>query len=64
MVWINCRKAYYMVSQSWIIASLKLYKVSNEIIKFIEKTMKNWKVKLKAEYESLAELKIQRGIFQ
>ena len=40
MAWIEYRKAYNMVLQSWIIRSLKLYLISNEIIKFIEKTRK------------------------
>ena len=64
MVWIDYRKAYNMVPQSWIIDSLKLYKVSDENIKFIVKTMKNWKMKLTAGGKCLAEGKIQRGIFQ
>ena len=33
-----------MVPQSWIINSLKMYKISHEIIHFIEKTMKNWRL--------------------
>ena len=35
--------------------------MSNEVIKFIEKTIETWRVELIA---SLAEVKIQRGIFQ
>ena len=53
-----------MVPQNWIIKCLKMYKVSHEVINFIEKTMKTWGVELKAEGKSLAETKIQRGIFQ
>ena len=41
-----------------------MYKISDEVIKFIEKTMKTWKVELTAGGRSLAEAKIQRGIFQ
>ena len=41
-----------------------MYKISGEVINFIEKTMKNWRVELTAEGRSLAEAKIQRGIFQ
>ena len=63
MAWIDYRKAYDMIPQSWIIDSPKLYKVSNKIIKFIAKTMKTWKVELTAGGKSLAEVKIQRGIF-
>ena len=40
-----------------------MYKIFDEVIKFIKETMKNWRVKLKAEGKSLAEVKILRGIF-
>ena len=49
-----------MVPQS----CLKMYKISHEIINFNERTMKNWRVELTAGGKSLAEAKIQRGIFQ
>ena len=41
-----------------------MYKISTEVINFIEKTMKNWRVELTAGGKSLAETKIQRDIFQ
>ena len=41
MAWIDDKKAYDMVLQSWIINCLKMYKISHEVINFIEKTM-NW----------------------
>ena len=41
-----------------------MYKISNEVINFINKTMKIWRVELTAGGRSLAEAKIQRGIFQ
>ena len=47
-----------------MINCLKMYKISDVIIKFIEKTMKTWKVELTAREKSLAEAKIHRGIFQ
>ena len=46
LAWIDYKKAYDMVLQSWITNCLKMYKISDEIIKFIEKTMKTWKVEL------------------
>ncbi len=39
-------------------------KISHEVIKFVDKTMKPWRVELTAGGRSLAEAKIQRGIFQ
>ena len=64
MAWIDYKKAYDMVPQSWILHSLKMYKISHEVINFTEKTMKTWRVELTAGGRSIAETKIQRGIFQ
>ena len=41
-----------------------MYKISHEIINFNENTMKTWRVQLTARGRSLAETKIQIGIFQ
>ena len=64
MAWIDYKKAYDVVPQNRIISCLKVYKISNEVINFIKKTMKTWRVELTAGGRSLAEIKIQRGIFQ
>ena len=58
------QKGIWMVPQSWIIDCLKTYKIYNKVIKFIEETMKKWRVELTAGGKNLAEVKIQRGIFQ
>ena len=50
--------------QSWKIDGLKIYKMSSEVIKFIEKTIENWRVELIAGGKSLTKLKIQGRIFQ
>ena len=44
MAWINYKKAYDMVLHSWIINSLKMYKISDEVINFIDKAMITWRV--------------------
>ena len=64
MAWIDYKKAYDMVPHSWIINSLKMYKISDEVINFIDKAMETWRVELTAGGRKLAEAKIQRGIFQ
>ena len=51
-----------MVPQSWIVDCLKMYKVSDKVKKFIEKTIENCRVELTAGEKSLAEVKIQREI--
>ena len=64
IAWIANKKLYDMVPQSWMINCLKMYKISNEVVNVIEKTMKTWKVELTAGGRSLAVAKVQRGIFQ
>ena len=41
-----------------------MYQIPDEVVNFIEKTMKTCRVELTTGEESLAEVKIQRGIFQ
>ena len=48
---------------SWILNYHRIYKIRNEVLKFIEKTMETWRVELRAGGTSLAEVKVQRGIF-
>ena len=40
MMWIN-KKNYDMVPPTWILDSLKMYKISDKVIKFLTETMKN-----------------------
>ena len=44
MAWIDYKKAYDMVPQSWILHYLKMYKISQEVKNFIKQTMKTWRV--------------------
>ena len=41
-----------------------MYKIPDEVINFIGKTMKTWRVELMARGRSLSEAKLHRGIFQ
>ena len=61
---IDYKISYDMVPQSWILQCLKMYKIPDQIVQYIEKTMQTWKVELTAGGQSLAELKIQRCIIQ
>ena len=40
IVLIDNKKAFDMAPQSWIINCLKMFKISDEVMNFIEKTMK------------------------
>ena len=68
MVWIDYKKAYDSVPHNWIREVLKIYKISPEIIRFIDNAMKIWKVNINLHYEEgtleIEEVKIKRGIFQ
>ena len=64
MARIDYKKAYDMVPQSWIMHCVKMYKISHEFINFIEQIMQTWRVELRAGGRSIAEIKIQRVIFQ
>ena len=64
MLWIVYKRAYDVVSPSWLINCLKMYKISHEVMNFIENTMKTWTLELTAGGGSSVEAKIQRRIFQ
>ena len=53
-----------MISHSWIINCPQINRIPDEVINFIKKTMKTWRVELTPGVKSLAEAKMQSGIFQ
>ena len=53
MAWIDCQKACDMVPQSWILRCLKVYKIPDQIVQFIEKTMQAWRVQFAVGGQSL-----------
>jgi hypothetical protein len=62
MAWIDYQKAFDRVPHSWIIKSLELIWINENVIPFTKKT----RVRLHAENEFIEteDLKIQREIFQ
>ena len=46
MAWIDYKKVYHMVPQSWILHCLKIYKIPDQFIQFIGKTIQTWRVEL------------------
>jgi len=66
--WIDYKKAYDSIPHSWIVESLRLHGVSENIIKFIETTMKLWKTTMTLNHSNgtieIGPLKILNGIFQ
>ncbi|XP_063598714.1 uncharacterized protein LOC134775182 [Penaeus indicus] len=64
MAWIDYKKAYNMVPHSWILESLELTNVADNVISFIMRSMRNWNVDLTSCGEFLGKVNIRRGIFQ
>ena len=54
MARIDYKKAYDIVPQSLIINYRKMYKISDDVINFIEKTMETWKLELIAGRKKLS----------
>ena len=63
VTWVDYKKGYDMVPHSWIIESLKMAKVA-ENITFLQKSMVNGKTELTSCGETLGLVDIRRGIFQ
>ena len=61
MVWIDYKKDCDMIPHSWILESLKLVQMSENIVQFIRKSMKNGNTKLTSCGEKID---IRRGIFR
>ena len=64
MTWIDYKKAYNMIPYSWILKSLGLVQVSENIVEFIRKSMKNCNTNLTSCGKYLTNAVIRTGIFQ
>ena len=64
VAWVDYKKGYDMVPHSWIIESLKMAQVAENIITFLQKSMVNGKTELTSCGETLGLVDIRRGIFQ
>ena len=59
MTWIDYKKAYDMIPHSWILESFGLVQVSESIVEFIRKSMKNWNANLTSCGEYMANVDIR-----
>ena len=64
MAWIDYKKAYDMVPDSWIIDCLETTGINEKIRRLLAESMKSWRVELIHGEENLAEFNIRQGIFQ
>ena len=63
MAWVNYKKAYDMASHSWIIATIGMAGLADNILGIIKQRMNKWKTKLYADGKLLGSVPIRRGIF-
>ena len=67
MAWIDYKKAYDMVPHSWILESLELVQVSDnilELLKLLKRPIANWQTELTSCGENFVKVNIRRGIVQ
>ena len=64
MAWIDYKKAYDSVPHSWIIESLELIGVADNVKALLEKSMSLWRTTLTSNGKMLGEVEFKRGIFQ
>ena len=62
MAWIDYKKAYDMVPHSWILESVTLVGIADNIKRLLKNSTSNWKTN--AYGTTLGEVNIRRGIFQ
>ena len=49
MAWVNYRKAYDMVSHSWLLDVVEMMGVVDNVRSLLEGSMRNWKTELSAD---------------
>lgn len=64
MAWIDFKKAYDMVPHSWIVESLRMFGIVENLIHLLSISMAKWKTNLMANKKSLGSVAVKRGIFQ
>ena len=64
MAWIDYRKAYDMIPQSWISECLEVFGVAENTKNFLVNSMNKWKLELTSNGASLGNVEIRRGIFE
>ena len=64
MAWVDYKKAYDIVPHSWIIFTMGMVGLADNIIGLIKQNMNKWKTNLYADGKLLGPVPIRRGIFQ
>ena len=64
MAWIDFKKAYDMVPHSWIIGSLRMFGIADNVVELLSESMNNWRTTIFSGGKQLGTVEIKRGIFQ
>ena len=65
MAWIDYKKAYDFVPHSWINECMELlFGIAENVRKFLEKSMEQWKLSLTSNGEDLGEADVREGYFR
>ena len=64
MVWIVYREACDFVPHSWILECLDTLGIADNATRFLEQSMKKWKLLLNSNWSDLSKVDINRGIFK
>ena len=64
MAWIDYRKAYDLVPHSWVHECLEMFVIAENLRKFLQNSMKQWRLSLTVNGEDLGEANVKRRIFQ
>ena len=64
MAWIDYRKAYDLVPHSWVNECMEMFGITENLRKFLQKSMQRWRLSLTANGQDLGEVNVKRGIFQ
>ena len=66
--WIDVKKAFGSVSHVWLIEVLKMHKINEKLVDFVENVMRSWTITLhvrtSAGNQEIGPLIIKRGILQ
>ena len=64
MTWVGYRRAYDIIPHSWIITTMGMVGLADNIIGLIKQSMNKWKTNLYADGKLLGSAPIRRAIFQ
>ena len=66
--WIDVKKAFDSVSHTWLIEVLRMHKINEKLVAFVQNVMRSWKITLRARtntgIQEIGPIMIRRGILQ